>query len=489
MEKKESSTPKQRCLFACVEHTANTAILGAGITGLCTAHELHKNNSSFHLFEHQTHVGGALQTTQADGYLAEHGPNSLLVKDQRVQQLLLDIGLGESTPTTNSERLSARDEAKKRYIVHQGHPHAMPTSPMGMLRTPLFTTKGKLRFAIEPFVGRYQGLKKGLGEESFGDFVRRRLGPDMLASAAGPFVSGIYAGDPDNLSVRHAFPRLWNLEHNYGSFIWGAIALQLGWGKGGKNPNRLSPAPMISFQKGMHSLPKAIAAQLPENTLHLKTDISDIQHQDNQWKISWSDNQGNHHSGTYQNLVIATPHHRIPHLPLPQSILNTITPLKKLESPPVTSLVLGFKRKDVPHPLDGFGMLIKRDENSPLLGVLFSSSMFDGRAPEDHVTLTCMMGGTLNPQFAENTDDIVLAELKRLLDISAEPTFRHRSAWKHAIPQYDLNYQEILNALETCEQSHPGLHLAGNYRGGISVGDCIVNGLILGKTLPNDTID
>jgi len=460
-----------------VEHTANTAIIGAGISGLSTAHQLHEKQQTFHIFDSNPHVGGALQSTLQHDYLAEHGPNSLLVKDQRVNQLLLDVGLGNQE--TSTELLQARDEAKKRYIVHDGQPHAMPTSPMDMLRTPLFSTKGKLRFALEPFIGKF----KGPHEESFGDFVRRRLGPDMLASAAGPFVSGIYAGDPDQLSVRHAFPRLWNLEDKYGSFILGAIALQLGWGKTAKNPNRLSPAQMISFKKGMQSLPKAIAQNFPETSLHLESNIREIKKNKSDWTILWTDKQGSAHSETYQNLVIGVPHHKIPHLPLPESVQLDLAPLAELKSPPVTSLVLGFKREDVPHPLDGFGMLIKRDEQSPLLGVLFSSSMFDGRAPQGHVTLTCMMGGSLNPQFAENSDPTVLAELKRLLGIDAQPTFRHKSSWKHAIPQYGLDYQRILEALATCESANTGLHFVGNYRGGISVGDCIVNGLKLGDSL------
>ena len=154
-----------------------------------------------------------------------------------------------------------------------------------------------------------------------------------------------------------------------------------------------------------------------------------------------------------------------------------------LDSPPVTSLVLGFKKEDITHPLDGFGMLIKQSENSRLLGVLFSSSMFDGRAPEGHVTLTCMMGGTIHPEYSENSDEIVLAELDRLLGVNGKPTFRHKTIWPKAIPQYGLDYQNALDAMDKVEKNNPGLHFAGNYRGGISVGDCIVNGLELGTRL------
>ena len=459
-----------------MENTAHTAILGAGITGLCAAHALHKNGTSIQVFESHHSVGGALQSTLKDGYLAEHGPNSLLVKDQRVARLLNEVGL---SPENSEKTIIARDEAKKRYIVQNGQPHAMPASPLGMLRTPLFSTQGKFRFALEPFIGRY----KGSGEESFASFVRRRLGPDMLASAAGPFVSGIYAGDPENLSVRHAFPRLWNLEHHYRSFILGAVALQFGWGPGGKNPNRLAPAQMLSFQSGMSSLPQAIAEHLPKGAIKLSTTITSIVSTESGWQLTWTNAAGESHSGHYKKLIVAVPHHRLPALPLPTEIIHTLKPVTQLASPPVTSLVLGFKRKDIDHPLDGFGMLIKQSENSPLLGVLFSSSMFDDRAPDGHVTLTCMMGGSLNPSYADQDESVVLEELNRLLGISGKPTFSHRTSWEHAIPQYDLHYQKVIDALELCENQHPSILFAGNYRGGISVGDCIVSGLELGKSL------
>ncbi len=458
-----------------MEKRTNTAIIGAGITGLCVAHSLHRAKQAFLLLESADKVGGALQSTRENGYMAEHGPNSILIKDRRVDRMLKEVGLESS-----GEKQLALDEAKKRYIVHAGAPHAMPSSPLGMLRTPLFSFGGKLRFALEPFIGRYKGLEQGRGEESFADFVRRRLGPDMLASAAGPFVSGIYAGDPEKLSVRHAFPRLWNLEHHYRSFILGAIALQLG---GGKNPHRLAPSQMVSFRSGMQAMPEAIAGELPPDSLHLGARVTSITRTEEGWSLRWTDAEGTACEGDFRQLVLAVPHHRLDSLPLPDSVLGGLAPLVSLQAPPVTSLVLGFKRENIAHPLDGFGMLIKRDENSPLLGVLFSSSMFEGRAPDGFVTLTCMMGGSIHPEYAENDDEVVLAELDRLLGVSGSPTFRHRTAWDHAIPQYGLDYQEVLDAMTSTENAHPGLHLAGNYRGGISVGDCIVSGLELGRRL------
>ncbi|MGB0993758.1 MAG: protoporphyrinogen oxidase [Akkermansiaceae bacterium] len=446
---------------------SSVAIIGAGVSGLAVATRLVERGQPITVIDSGSRAGGAIQTTLKDGYLAEHGPNSLLVRDQRLLNLMETIG---------AHSVLACDEAKKRYIVQNGKPHAMPSSPLGMLTTPLFSMRGKLRFCIEPLIGRYGGN----GEECFADFVTRRLGKEMLESAAGPFVSGIYAGDPAKLAVRHAFPRLWNLEKNHRSFILGALALQF---SGNKDPNRLSPARMVSFEKGMGELPQAMANHLPSGALQLNSQVSAITSTNGRWDVSWTDENGKSETKSFGKLVLAVPHHKLLELPLPDAIRDKLTVVSKIDSPAVTSLVLGFKRKQVAHPLDGFGMLIKAAEKSPLLGVLFSSSMFNGRAPEDRVTLTCMMGGVAHPEFAKNSDEIVLAELRKLLGVSGEPTFSHRTSWQKAIPQYGLDYQQVINAINATEKEHKGLHLAGNYRGGISVSDCLLNGLNLGEQL------
>ncbi len=460
---------------------ATTAIIGSGITGLCVAHSLQQQSSEqipFELFDSSQVVGGAIQSTNIDGYLAEHGPNSILLKDKRIAALLRQVGLdGDNVDT---ELLLARPEARKRYIVQNGFTVAMPGTPIALINSPLFSLKGKMRLLMEPFIGRFQKRGNPQREESFADFVRRRFGPELLASAAAPFVSGIYAGNPEALSVRHAFPRLWAIEQKHRSILLGLIAQQFG---SANNPHQLKPSQIVSFRSGMHALPNAIADSLPQKSLHLGAKISSIEPNDNGWTLTWTDQQGNDLQKNYRNIVITTPPHKLSRLTLPAKLHQTLQPVFDIESPPVTSLVLGFKREEIAHPLDGFGMLIKQSENSPLLGVLFSSSMFDGRAPDGHVALTCMMGGSINPQYADNDDRVVLQELNKLLGVTGKPSFRHQTTWPQAIPQYSLNYQEKLNTLNTCEQSYPGLYLAGNYRNGISVVDCMLNGLDLGKKL------
>lgn len=457
-----------------MEETAHTAVLGAGVTGLSAAHSLHRSGQNCTVFESSHQVGGALQTTLRDGFLAEHGPNSLLVRDRRVLALLEEIGIGDGS--VDSELQDTLPEAKKRYIVHEGKPCAMPGTPLAMLRSPLFSLRGMLRIAAEPFIPRYGGES----EESMAGFVTRRLGAEMLESAAGPFVSGIYAGDPANLSIRHAFPRLWRLENEHRSLVLGALALRK---KKRANPHSVPRTRTISFRSGLAALPNALVASLPGHTVRLGCRVDAIRPENNGWILDWTDADGRRQSARYARLVIAVPHHKLADLPLPAEISQELEPVSRIQSPPVTSLVLGFKRDQITHPLDGFGMLIKESEQSPLLGVLFSSSMFEGRAPDGHVTLTCMMGGVKNPHYAQNDDNTVLGELRRLLGVSGDPVFRHRTHWDHAIPQYTLDYQHAADAADSCEFGHPGLYFAGNYRGGVSVTDCILNGLRLGKRL------
>ena len=457
-----------------VKKLHDAAVIGAGISGLCAArsyyHSSGRTSPGLHVFEKSNQVGGASQTHIKNGYLAETGPNSLLIKDKRVDQLLNNIGLEDN------DILIAASQSKKRYIAHNGSPHALPASIKQFLSSPLFSTKGKLRLCIEPLI-RKPELST---EESFAQFVTRRLGIDILETAAEPFVNGIYAGDAAKLSVKHAFPQLHKIEQQYGSVFIGLIAKQLGFNK---LPHAHRPSKVLSFRTGMQHLPQAISSTLPKGALKLQTTILSIERTNQYWQIKWSDASGNQHTESYKKLVLAIPHHQLNTAPLPESLLSTLSPLSNIQSPPVTSLTLGFKRDQIKHALDGFGMLIKKSEQSPLLGVIFSSSMFAERAPEGHVTLTCMMGGAIHPEYAENTEDTVLKELDRLLGVNGKPTFSHRTSWRHAIPQYNIGYQSVEDAISKCETQNPGFHILANYRSGISLSDCIINGLDLGKKL------
>jgi oxygen-dependent protoporphyrinogen oxidase len=221
------------------------AIIGAGISGLTAAYRLHREKIPVTVYEAAPRVGGPIQSVRRDGYLAECGPNSILETSAQISDLVKDLGL-------ESQRVYANPEAKARFIVRDGKPAAAPTSAGSFLSTPLFSMGAKFRLAAEPFIGR--GVQE---EERLGDFVRRRLGREFLDYAINPFVGGIYAGDPELLSVQEAFPKLHAVEQKYGSLMLGQFLGARERKKRGEVSKQ--SAPMFSFVEGLESLPKSIA--------------------------------------------------------------------------------------------------------------------------------------------------------------------------------------------------------------------------------------
>lgn len=436
-------------------------IIGAGLTGLSVAFALRRKGADVTVLERGGRAGGAVRTERSDGFLLEHGPNSMMVTESSIEALIADAGLAGEV---------VRPLAKKRFLVRGNRPVALPGGPIGAVTTPLFSLGGKLRILAEPFVAR--GTEE---DETLAGLVRRRLGPEMLAYAIEPFVAGVYAGDPELLSAKYAFPKLWNLERNHGSFIRGAFRLR----KSGP------PQSMLSFRDGMETLPARLAASLGGG-FRPSADIVSIARMPDGWRVAWREKDVVREAAA-PALVCAVPAFAVGDLPWPESLRGMFAPLGKISYPAVNVVALGFRRRDVEHPLDGFGALVPAAERRHILGAIFSSSLFPGRAPEGHVLLTVFVGGSRQPRQAALGDDAlekdVLRDLRDLLGVRGDPVFRRIIRWPRAIPQYNTGYGGILQSIEAIEASHPGLHLAGNYRGGIAAGQCLHNGLSLGARL------
>ena len=440
---------------------APVVILGAGLTGLSAAVALKQRGLTVTLLESSERAGGAVETERDGGFLVEHGPNSMMVDDAEVLSFLREVGLDNEI---------VRPQAKKRFLVRGGKTTALPAGPFGAVSTPLFSPGGKLRILAEPFVSR--GCTQ---DESLADFVRRRLGPEVLACAIEPFVAGIYAGDPERLSVRHAFPKLWQLEREHGSLLRGALQRR-----------RSGPRQkMISFRGGMGALPSRLADLLGDD-LRCGARVEAMERSDAGWSVVWNE-QGQSRRAVCASLVCAIPAFAVPNLPWPGSIAGDVGILGGIEYPPVSVLALGIRRDDVQHPLDGFGVLVPAAEHRRILGTIFSSSLFAARAPEGDVLLTTFVGGARQPDVASLPDDaleqLVRDDLAALLGVRGEPVFRRVIRWPRAIPQYNLGYGEIISSLEKLETANPGLHFVGNYRGGIAAGQCIQNGLRLAEEI------
>lgn len=439
-------------------------IIGGGITGLIAAYRLQKNGLEPIVFEATDRVGGVIKSVRTNSYLADLGPNAILETTLQFKELFSELGLGE-------QLLYSRPDAENRYLVRYGRPIALPLSFIKFFSSPLFSLSAKLTLLKEPFIPKRNDDQ----DETVADLVLRRLNREWLDYAINPLVAGIYAGRPEVLSVKYGFPRLYEAERKYGSLILAQILGAKDRRKEGRIPKY--SAKKLSFEEGLEVLPRRIKELLGEQ-IKLKHRVIEITYVSKGWIItSITNNEPKKYN--VNAVLLAAPAYELEKITLNgKKFLN---PLGKIYYPPVASVVLGFRRRDVGHPLDGFGMLVPEKEPFQILGTLFSSSIFEGRALDGYVTLTTYLGGSRNPELALLPEDklisITLKDLKILLNINGHPRFELCGIYEKAIPQYELGYERIIGFISDLEQIYPGLFFAGHYKDGISVSDCILSGI------------
>ncbi|MCH8557220.1 MAG: protoporphyrinogen oxidase [Balneolia bacterium] len=443
-------------------------VAGGGISGLTVAHKLSKRGRSVTLVHSGKEAGGALRTVEKNGWILETGPNTIVESNTYLRELIDELGMRKRVVT-------AQPVAKNRYIVKNKKLVPLPGGAMEFIRTPLFSGRAKLRLFKEPFI------RKGTDpDESLANFVRRRLGGEFLDYAINPFVAGVYAGDPENLSMRMAFPMLGVLEDKYGSLIKGQFKIKPEDRKKGDLPR--ASAPMISFKSGNREFVKALTDSLGER-IRADFNITKIKKNTDGYVLESAD--GIKAEG--KNLILTLPLFALQNIEW-SGFDEDLKELPETEYPPLTVVHLGYKKEQVAHLLDGFGMLVPAAEKMNILGCLFNSSLFQGRTPEDdHHLLTCFIGGSRSPDYARETDEMILKRVKEdinlLLGAKSEPVMYHITRWDKAIPQYTTAYKAVYNYLGRMEEKHTGLHYLGNFRNGISVPDCIRNAVTLAEKL------
>ena len=447
------------------EQSLPVAILGAGLTGLAAARHLARAGRNVVVFEAAPRPGGVIQSDRAnDGWLVESGPNSLQ-ETPAVAALIRELGL-------ESARQVAAPAAKNRYILRDGKLRPLPLSPPDFFRSDVFSPRTKFRVFREVFRRR----QPRLNDLPLADFFREHFGRELLDYALDPFVSGIYAGDAAKLSARHSFPTLWKAEHEHGSLIRAQIKSAKAKRVRGEPSG---PPPIISFAEGLATLPRALAATLPPGALRLDVRVSQISPSRDGWIIDASPTE------RFSRVILALPAPALARLTIGSpGAQSSLASLDHLEHPAVASLFLGFRREQVAHPLDGFGVLFPSAEKRSLLGVLFNSTLFPGRAPAGHVALTVMVGGARHGELArrplEEQLPVVLRELSEILGVSGAPVFARRTFWPRAIPQYQLNHDAHLEVIAAAEQRHAGLFIGGPVRDGIGLPACLAAGERLG---------
>lgn len=439
---------------------ADVVVVGGGISGLACALGIERSGRRVVVLEAEARPGGCIGTSHEHGYLLESGPNSALDTTPRIAVLLDTLGI-------NAERVAANPESGNRYVVRDGVLHALPMSLLSFVATSLFSMHAKLRLLREPFIA--PGAPDE--EESVADFVRRRLGDEFLDYAVNPFVGGVYAGDPRALSIGAAFPRLRELEQAHGSLIRGQL---LGARARRHNPEKSKQsAPMFAFRGGMQMLTDAMARHLAR--VETGARVTRIAAGSGGFTLEAA-SVDSHRTYRARSVVLAVPAWVAANLV--ESVAATAAEaLAAVPYPPVAVVHSVYRRGAITHPLNGFGMLVPEREGRRILGTLFSSTLFPGRAPAGSVLLTTFIGGARQPGLAcldeAELAGLAHAEHANLLGATARSEFVRVRRWARAIPQYNIGHAARIGTLEQAERDFPGLFFCANYRGGVSVGDCI----------------
>ncbi len=437
-------------------------VVGGGISGLVCAYALRKAGIDAQLVEASPSPGGVIKSITRDGYLLELGPQSFS-STPALRDLCEELGI-------SNELLQAAPHAP-RYVLIDCELRPAPLSPPAFFMSSLID--GATKWALVRDI-----LGKSIppdADESVANFVRRKFSPQLLDRLVGPFVSGVYAGDPERLSVRSAFPQLYEAEKTAGSVVRGMLRLT----KSKKGP-RERPT-LQTFREGNETLVRALASKLGTALLAETSAVRISPPNDGSFHVQLESEQGGE-SVSARTLILATP------TDVTGKLLSGLdssfeTQLSSIEYAAVAVVSLGYRKQDVGHGLDGFGFLVPRSAGLRVLGSVWNSSLFPGRAPEAHALLTSFIGGTTDPASPklklEELAALVHREISSLLSIANAPIFSNVTIWPRALPQYNLGHADRLATVAKAYSRFPGLWLTGNYLRGPAIGSCVDQALAI----------
>jgi protoporphyrinogen/coproporphyrinogen III oxidase len=439
-------------------------VVGGGISGLACVYGLRKRGIEAQVFEAAERPGGVIRSERRDGFLLDFGPQSFSCTST-LRSLCWDLGLGPE--------LVEAPRGSPRYILVGGTLRRVPLNPISLFVSSLLRPNTKWSLAREPF-GKTQPPPV---DESVADFVRRKFSPELLDRLVGPFVSGIYAGDPERLSIRSTFPTLYEAEQAAGSIVRGMFRKQKS-----SNAPRERRGNLMTFREGNETLVRALAVKLGEalccgaevRAIHVRQDRgaknfeATVKRANQEQKV------------IVDRLILATPTNVTARL-LAQMIPEIEPLLSEIEYSPVAVVSLGYRRGDVGHPLNGFGFLVPRSEGLRVLGTVWNSSLFPKRAPRGYVLLTSFVGGATDPAAMslsqENLVALVHREIAPVLKINEKPVMSSVRTYARALPQYNLGHADRLASIAKLVARVPNLRLVGNYLRGPSIGACVEQAL------------
>lgn len=458
--------------------THRIVVVGGGISGLAAAHrlvELKRERNlpiELTLLEAGERLGGSIFTEHEGGFLIEAGPDSFITEKPWALRLCDRIELTPRLIPTNPNQRNV-------YVVHKGVLEPLPdgfvllapTRVWPLLRTPLFSWRGKLRMALEPFIGR----RDADGDESLACFVRRRFGREVLERVAQPLVGGIYGADPEKLSLEATMPRFLAMEQSRGSVIRALLA-ERGRSRGRQEGSGARWSLFVAPRDGMHEIVDALSACLPAGTVHLGNKVVNLTRDGANltWRITTSQGEI-----SASGVILALPAWGSASLTAPFAPELA----RELQAVPYSSAAtvnLAYREEQIPRPLDGFGFVVPAIEGRKIIACSFSSVKYSDRAPAGFVLLRVFVGGALQPELFEQDDptmeEAVREEMATLLGIKAPPLFRRIHRHPRSLPQYQVGHLELVRRIESHLARFPGLALAGNAYRGVGVPDCVRSG-------------
>ena len=438
--------------------TRDIIIIGAGLTGLTLAYYLKKADKNVLIIEKENKTGGVIQTISENGFMYETGPSTGVIGTFEIAELFEDL-------QGKCEVEIAEKSAEKRFILKNGAWKTLPHSLISAIGTPLFTLKDKFRILGEPF--RKRGTNPN---ESIAEMVKRRLGNSYLDYAVDPFISGVYAGNPEKLITRFALPKLYALEQNYGSFIKGAI-------KKAKEPKPLGTEKVtrkvFSINGGLSKLTETLTKEIGNENILLKCNNAQVSNYKNLYSVEFVDSIGEKQQYQSSKIISTVGAYEIANL-FPFLSSEKTLAIANTNYADVVQIAVGFDNWNH-KPLEGFGGLIPSKEKRNMLGVLYPSAIFKNRTPKNGALMSVFVGGSKNLEMMNKTDielkNIVIKELNSTFGKILSPDLIRIFKHKNAIAQYDILSEKRLLEIDSIESEFKGLFLAGSIRDGIGMAD------------------
>ena len=437
-------------------------VVGGGVAGLATAFELRSadpGGTEVTVLEAASRTGGNLETDQSSGFICEHGPNGFLDNAPDTLDLVRRLNL-------TGRLLPSDDAARRRFLYRGGRLHRLPENPAAFLGSRVLSLPGRLRVLWEPFA-----RARPEGDETIDAFAARRIGTEAAGVLVDSMVSGVFGGDARTLSLRASFPKMWEMETAHGSLVRAMLARR------GQRPGESSSVTprgrLTSFAGGVQDLVDALTTSLSPG-VRTNTRVTSLARRGECWQVALSNGE------QLEADVVVLAGGAAPAAAIVAGLdASLAATLAAIPSAPLAVVALGFDRRTLDHPLDGFGFLVPRGEQLPLLGALWDSSIFPNRAPEGFALVRVMLGGARDPERVANADDRLVAAardgLATTMGLRAAPVWTRVVRYPIGIPQYTVGHLERVAAIDASLARLPGLFVTGNSFRGVSINACVTD--------------